>query len=129
MDFLFRFLRRAAVWLFWPGVALIAWGELTPNPPDMVQHIWDKAEHFTAYFGLAAMATLVIGLRRPLAWALTGIVALGGLLEVAQYYMGRDAEWGDVLANSLGVLAGLAVAALFIRVTGRGPLVGGRRRD
>lgn len=127
MSALFRFLRRAAVWLFWPGVALIAWGELTPDPPDAAQHIWDKAEHFTAYFGLAAMATLVIGIRRLLLWALLGVVALGGLLEGLQYYVGRDAEWGDLLANTLGALAGFLVAALVIRL--RGPLVGGSGSD
>lgn len=125
MATLFRILRRLAVLLFWPGVALIAWGELTPNPPDAAQHIWDKTEHFTAYFGLAAMATLVIGPRRLLAWALLGVVALGALLEVLQGIMGRDAELGDVVANTLGALAGLAVAMLFIRLTRRGPLVGG----
>ena len=90
MISLMRFLRFLAVWLFWPGVALIAWGELTPNPPTVAQHIWDKAEHFTAYFGLAAMATLVVGLRRPLAWAILGIIALGGVLEILQGLLGRD---------------------------------------
>ncbi|MBN9588544.1 MAG: VanZ family protein [Alphaproteobacteria bacterium] len=123
-----RFLRFLAVWLFWPGVALIAWGELTPNPPTVAQHIWDKAEHFTAYFGLAAMATLVVGLRRPLAWAILGIIALGGVLEILQGLLGRDAELGDFIANTTGALVGLAVAAVFIRITGQGPLVGGGRR-
>ena len=45
-------------WLFWPGVVLIVWGELTPNPPNLGGIFgWDKLEHFTAYFGLAGMAT------------------------------------------------------------------------
>ena len=131
---LFRILRWLAVWLFWPGVLLIAWGELTPDPPHAAQHIWDKLEHFTAYFGLAAMATLVIGLRRLLVWALLGVVALGVLLEIVQGILGRDAELGDVIANTLGALAELAMAALFIRLSsirliGRGPLAGGSWRD
>jgi VanZ family protein len=127
MISLMRVLRRLAARLFWPGVALIAWGELTPDPPAISQHIWDKAEHFIAYFGLAAMATLVIGLRRSLAWAILGVIALGGLLEILQALLGRDAEFGDFIANTIGALTGLAVAALFIRCTGRGPLVGGDR--
>ena len=126
---LFRMLQRLAVWLFWPGVVLIAWGELTPDPPEAFRDIWDKLEHFTAYFGLAAMATLVIGLRRLLVWALLGVVALGGLLEIAQGLLGRDAELGDVVANILGTLAGLAIAALFVRPADRGPLAGGSRHD
>jgi VanZ family protein len=125
---LFRFLRLLAVWLFWPGVALIAWGELTPHPPQAAELIWDKAEHFTAYFGLAAMATLALGLRRALAWALLGVIALGGLLEILQGMLGRDMELGDFIANTIGAVAGLCVAVIFIKVTGRGPLVGGRRR-
>ncbi len=126
---LLRLLRLAALWLFWPGVAVIAWGELTPHPPQLAEHIWDKAEHFTAYFGLASMATLVIGLKRQLALALCGVVALGAALEVLQYFTGRDAELGDVIANTLGALCGLAIAAFFIRVLGTRPLVGGRAPD
>jgi VanZ family protein len=126
---LLRTLRRLAVWLFWPAVVLVAWGELTPDPPQALYHVWDKLEHFTAYFGLAAMASLVIGLRRLLIWALLGVWALGGLLEIAQGLLGRDAELGDVVANTLGTLAGLAIAALFIRWTGRGPLAGGLGPD
>ncbi len=129
MISLMRVLRRLAAWLFWPGLALIVWGELTPDPPAISQHIWDKAEHFTAYFGLAAMATLVIGLRRSLAWAILGVIALGGLLEILQALLGRDAEFGDFIANTIGALTGLAVAGLFIKCTGRRPLVGRDRRN
>ena len=88
MISLMRLLRFLAVWLFWPGVALIAWGELTPNPPALTQHIWDKAEHFTAYFGLAVLAGsgfalidlmgLVVeaaGLPELLQWAVAGLFA------------------------------------------------------
>ncbi len=52
---LLKLLHNVSLWLFWPGVALIAWGELTPNPPDLSAILaWDKAQHFIAYFGLAA---------------------------------------------------------------------------
>jgi hypothetical protein len=43
-------------------VLLIGWGELTPHPPNLGGLFgWDKLEHFTAYFGLASMATMVLG--------------------------------------------------------------------
>jgi VanZ family protein len=113
-EFLFRFLRRASLWLFWPAVALIIWGELAPNPPALIEGLWDKAEHFIAYFGLAVMATLALGLRRLLAWAIFGIINLGGALEVAQHFVGRDAEVMDMIANTLGVVAGLCLAAVFL---------------
>jgi len=57
-------LRLLSLWLFWPGLLLIVWGEHTPHPPDLGELFgWDKLEHFTVYFGLASMATMVIGLK------------------------------------------------------------------
>lgn len=112
---LVRFLRLLSLWLFWPGVLLIAWGELTPNPPQLGGIFgWDKAEHFVAYFGLASMASLVIGFRSRLAWAILGVILLGGALEIVQYFAGRDAELMDFVANSLGALAGTSAGALFL---------------
>ena len=44
-------------WLFWPALAVVAWGELTPRPPALPGPVgmWDKLDHFTAYFGLFCM--------------------------------------------------------------------------
>lgn len=126
---LLRYLHRLAVILFWPGVAVIAWGELTPHPPSVFNDIWDKAEHFTAYFGLALMVTLAMGLSRRLPYALAGVLALAGLLEILQGYTGRDPEWSDMLANTIGWLMGWVLAAIFIAVTRPGPLVGGPPSD
>jgi VanZ family protein len=121
---LVRFLRLLSLWLFWPGVLLIAWGELTPNPPQMGGVFgWDKAEHFIAYFGLASMASLVIGFRRRLAWAILGVVLLGGALEVVQYFAGRDAELMDFVANTLGALTGTLAGTLFLILFQGGALV------
>ncbi len=105
------------VWLFWPGVAVIAWGELAPHPPDVSSIVgWDKAQHFIAYFGLAGMATLALGLRRVLVWALLGIIALGGVLEILQGLTGRDADVFDFVANTLGALVG-TMLGVFILLT------------
>ncbi len=122
---LFHLLRRLAILLFWPGVAVIVWGELTPDPPSIFNQIWDKAEHFTAYFGLALMVTLALGFSRRLPYALAGILLMAGVLEILQGYTGRDPDWRDMLANSIGWLAGWVVAALFIAVTRPARLVGG----
>jgi glycopeptide antibiotics resistance protein len=42
------------------------------------------------------------------------LIAFGGALEIAQgaMHLGRTADWFDFLANTLGVVAGLVVAAL-----------------
>ena len=111
--------RRAGAWLFWPALAVVAWGELTPHPPKLADLLWDKAEHFIAYFGLTLLASLAWGLRWSLAWVFVGMMALGGVLEILQSFVGRDAEWGDFLANNLGALAGLAVAVIYLAIPRR----------
>jgi len=112
-------IRRAGAWLFWPAVLVVVWGELTPHPPAAAALLWDKAEHFIAYFGLSLLASLAWGLRRSLVWVLAGLVALGGALEIIQSFVGRDAEWGDFFANDLGALAGLGVAVVYLTIPRR----------
>jgi VanZ family protein len=105
------FIKRAAFWCLWPAILVIAWGELTPNPPPEVSELlgWDKAEHFIAYFGLALMGVLGwSGRRVPVIFL--AVLALGGMLELLQMLVGRDAEWGDMLANTLGDACGTGLA-------------------
>jgi len=110
-------MRRAGAIFFWPALAVVLWGELTPHPPKLAgPWLWDKLDHFTAYFGLMVLATLGWGLRRSLVWVFLGLVAMGGGLEIIQSMVGRDGEWGDFFANSLGAMAGLALAAGYLAV-------------
>jgi VanZ family protein len=111
--------RRAGAWLFWPALAVVVWGELTPHPPKVTALLWDKAEHFIAYFGLTLMASLAWGLRWSLVWVFAAMVALGGALEILQSFVGRDAEWGDFYANNLGALTGLGVAVVYLSIPRR----------
>lgn len=107
------FIKRASFWLLWPAIAVIAWGELAPGAdlPDI--NLWDKAEHFTAYFGLALMGVLGwSGRRTPLIFL--AVVALGGGLEILQAFVGRDAEWSDMLTNTLGAITGMLLALLLL---------------
>jgi VanZ family protein len=120
--------RRAGAWLFWPALAVVIWGELTPHPPRLAALLWDKAEHFIAYFGLTLLASLAWGLRLSMVWVLAGMVALGGALEIIQSFVGRDAEWGDFFANNLGALTGLIVAVVYLAIPRR-RLVAGVRPD
>jgi VanZ family protein len=121
-------IRRFGMVTFWPALMVVVWGELTPHPPKLPgPWLWDKLDHFTAYFGLALLATLGWGLKRSLVWVFLGLVALGGSLEIVQSFMGRDGEWSDFFANDLGALLGLGVAAAYLVVPRR--LVEGARRD
>lgn len=96
------------------GVALgaVIWASLLSGPKceqlqSLVPFVDDKALHFLAYFGLALLA--MIGFpRRGLRVALLMLV-LGALLELSQLGVaGRTADTTDQLANSGGVLAGMA---------------------
>ena len=115
-----QFSRLSAIWLFWPAVAVVIWGELSPNGGS-VFHVWDKALHFTAYFGLAGITFVALWATRAkpwsrMLWPAFGLVLLGGVLEIVQGYVGRDMSFWDEVANTLGVgagdLAGWAFVAL-----------------
>ncbi len=111
-------LRRVAAWLFWPAFMLVLWGELKPGH-DAEIHVWDKALHFTAYFGLAAIATVALRTRRSVLWALAALIAAGGVLEIVQGLVGRDSDIYDEAANTLGALAGAIMAWGFLTLIGR----------
>ena len=95
-----------ALYLFWPAVLLVMWGELTPHPPNLEAMFLDKSLHFMAYFGLASLATIAFNARRPALWAVLGLVVLGGLLEILQGFTGRDPDLYDEVANTLGAVTG-----------------------
>lgn len=100
---------------FWMGI--IVWLSLTPGPPRLEGVLgWDKLQHATAYALLAYLAARVFALlchSLPRAWAcaLLFTIVLGIALEFAQemFTVGRRGDVADVLANTLGALAGCAV--------------------
>lgn len=98
---------RAAMILFLPACAGVLGGELGPARGE--PHLWDKALHFTAYFVLSALAVAALRARRPALWAMLGLIAMGGALEILQGLIGRDMSAYDELANTLGVVAGAAI--------------------
>ena len=103
--------------LFYPALVLVVWGELTPTEPHFVDwfgNLTDKALHFIAYFGLAAMAAAALKRRRAVLLASLGLIVLGGVLEIVQGFVGRDMSFYDELANIAGVIAGAVTARAII---------------
>jgi VanZ family protein len=104
-------------WLWWVVgyvlVVLTVNESLVTDPAALPIVTNDKVVHFTGYFLLASWFGGVARPRRYWLVAL-GLLILGGGIEIAQGIMhnGRDAEWLDMLANTLGVTAGLGLAAL-----------------
>jgi VanZ family protein len=110
---LLHWFRQIDAWLLAPALLFVVYAELThvDLAHELEVNVWDKALHFTAYAGLAGMATIAVRAkpRRALWWAL-GLIVLGGVLEIVQGMTGRDADIWDEAANTLGVVAGTALA-------------------
>ena len=105
-----------ALYLFWPVLLVVAWGELTPHPPAVALLVWDKAEHFSAYFGLSAMAAVALKADRRVVWSVLALIVLGGVLEIVQGFTGRDPSFYDELANTLGAFSGAGCGWALIRL-------------
>jgi hypothetical protein len=105
-------------WMWW----LLGWLLVPGTINESLQRtVWkvaevlpnDKAMHFSGY---CVLALWFAGVARRSRYLVVGLllIALGGSLEIAQGLMkeGRTADWFDFLANSLGIITGLGVAAL-----------------
>jgi len=99
--------------IYWLTLVTATHWPLKIPPPGQPILGKDKVLHFSAYAGLAFLFGLVATLRRrqaPTA-ALALVAALCAVLagladEVTQPLTGRDFEWWDWLADSLGAAAG-----------------------
>lgn len=106
---------------FWLGLwifailAVIALSLIPPPPmPVETPRDFDKLLHFSAYFALAFGAVQVFERKRALVAVALGLIALGIALEWAQATFVphlRMLDAWDALANAVGVLAGMAMAA------------------
>ncbi|PZT41860.1 hypothetical protein A7X99_06800 [Stenotrophomonas maltophilia] len=112
-------LRRQRLWtaLWTLAVLLVIVVCLTPPPPIPLPENSDKGEHFLAYFILAGSAVQLFRPGRPLLWVGVGLVLMGVGIEFAQGALtsNRTADPMDALANTIGVLAGMATALTPLR--------------
>ena len=83
--------------------------------------VWDKAAHFIA-FGLILWSVGVLFRRLPRLWAAALVLASGAAVEVIQSFVGRDADWGDLLADALGIATALLLWAIWRRFKPRAAL-------
>lgn len=85
---------------------LIGWGTLSPHSGGGTPlPLTDKQLHFLAFAGLA----LPLGWVRP-SWVLVLIplaLLYGAAIELLQPAVGRSAELADLVADGLGILAGV----------------------
>lgn len=110
---------RASAYAF--AVAVLLYLCLAPARDLPPETLWDKAEHALAWFVLAAVG-LAFWPWRP--GRIAGFaLALGALVEVLQAVMpfGRDGDWRDWVADSVGVAAALLAWAAIRGLARRAP--------
>ena len=100
-------LKLVKLWYLLGGLMLLAVGFASLMPvPDV--GVSDKFSHLVTYFLLAGWFSLIAANRVSLGWTIIGLIAYGILLELLQGMTAyRYAEWGDVLANASGTMAGI----------------------
>ncbi len=110
-----RHLRLARLWwgIGWAMVLFIAVSCLEPARyvPDV--HLWDKAEHALAFFGMSVwFGGLVRRARYPL--VALAMLLFGGGIEIAQGLMGwgRDADILDFVADGVGITVAMILLYL-----------------
>lgn len=123
----FKPLRRPILWggLWIAAIAVVVALSLAPSVPMPDVQGGDKLGHFFAYFALAASAVQLYARWPALLGAGIGLVLLGIGLESAQGALTdtRMQDPADALANTLGVIAGLATRLtpmrdLLVRIDG-----------
>lgn len=98
-------------WTFWACVFTILVLSLVPPSPPMPSTGWDKANHALAFATLAFLAHKAWPGRIRV--VLPSLLFYGALIECLQSFTpDRHAEWGDIWADSLGLLAGDILARL-----------------
>ena len=126
-------LRHRSAWLaLWLcGVSGVIVACLLPGQDLPDWPVNDKLEHALAFAALAASGVQLFERGRALVAVGFGLLALGIGIEFAQalFTTTRAMEAADVLADAIGILAGLAVAFTPLRdallhVAGREPLSG-----
>jgi VanZ family protein len=104
-------------WLFGVLLVVVAALALMPAPPEQAGLGWDKLNHLAAFGALALCAVLGWHHQRAAMLAVLGaLLAYGGAIELLQSQVpNRQAEWGDLLADALGIVAGALLALAWLR--------------
>ena len=101
-------LKLPKLWFGLGFIGLLALGVVSLIPaPDLGGN--DKTGHFIAYAMLSAWFSLLVEQRKSLWSILFGLIACGLFLEFLQGLTSyRSGDLADAVANSLGVITGLA---------------------
>ena len=119
-EILTSLLRRAAPALFWLALAVAVTMALLPHPPALpIDGFGDKFEHMLAFSTLTALGLLAFP-RQPMLRLAERLSFVGALIEVCQSIpaLHRDCDIRDWVADTLAILAVVAIAAAWRRARG-----------
>ena len=109
----FRPPRGFRVLIFGAAVAATLAISVVPSIPAGAPSINDKLGHTLVYGVNGVLAAVAFPSAAGLGWALAGLFAMGGGLELLQIALPRrEGSWLDAGANTLGLVAG---GVLFLR--------------
>ncbi|KAF7960287.1 hypothetical protein AWV80_35135 [Cupriavidus sp. UYMU48A] len=94
--------------LFWPCLIAVLVLALMPPTQPLPTTGWDKANHVLAFLVLGCLGRRAYARKRTA--VLLALVGYGVLIEILQGMTSyRDADPADVLADSIGLVAALAL--------------------
>lgn len=113
-----RALRWRGLWLLGGAALVLLVAYLCLRPSGAGEPLFPHADKWAHLLAFAALSVMLLALveRRHYAAVCAALLVFGAVIEVAQFVMpyGRSAEWWDLVADGVGILAGLA-ASLGIR--------------
>ena len=114
--------KRRWRWILAGLVTAVSWLALSPAPPDGLDTGWDKLNHASTFAVLTVVSIFAFARSQRNLWRLlVALLCYGAAIEVAQSFTPtRSAEWGDLLADLIGVAAGAMLATLIDRIAGKG---------
>ncbi len=100
---------RALFWIAALGVLVLS---LLPTVSQLPTTGWDKSNHLLGFATLAVLVRLAYPAQAPI-MQMGSILAYGALIEVLQAMTPyRFAEWGDLLADGLGIVLGWSLISI-----------------
>lgn len=99
-----RRINRLAFTAFVAASLFTLWRAVLPDDGGIGFIPWDKAKHFIAFYVLTALAVAALPASRF--WRIGAVLlAFGVAIEAVQALVGRDAAFGDVVADACGIAA------------------------
>jgi len=97
-----RKVNRLALAVFVSASLFTLWRAVLPDDGGIDFIPWDKAKHFIAFYVLTALAVAALPASRF--WRIGAVLLTFGVgIEVVQALVGRDAAFGDVVADACGI--------------------------